>query len=153
MIGDRLVDGRQQEQACVRRITYVRSEHGLRNFREEVGRRLLQIRGGVVGRPTQRRFDRLRARSRGIARRVVRTARLPTTSSYPEPDEGARDGMAPPNLTRVDAERRAALLEVSGYYGSRTVLSRSACREHGDGHRVISFKVCWILKMPRWPRR
>jgi hypothetical protein len=26
------------------------------------------------------------------------------------------------------------------------------CRDHGDGHRVIDFKVCWILKLTRWPR-
>lgn len=29
---------------------------------------------------------------------------------------------------------------------------RPACRDHEHSHRVINFKVCWILKVTRWPR-
>jgi hypothetical protein len=27
-----------------------------------------------------------------------------------------------------------------------------ACRDREGGHRVINFKVCWILKLTGWPR-
>ncbi|WP_329050008.1 N-6 DNA methylase [Amycolatopsis sp. NBC_01488] len=33
------------------------------------------------------------------------------------------------------------------------VCDLAACRGYEDGHRVIDFKVCWISKRTRWPRR